>query len=161
MKVRMKALQAFNRVLGGQMIVGDPNHPEEDGRILMVDASAAALLEKDGQAQPYSLKDQAREELEAEEGGDDDTGNRDGAQVAAGLPEGTEPAQRVRERRTKPGGNTVKGDVDTATKAAVKRAPRVGVETTATTNHPQTFVDGLGNVGDQGEPLGDDPDKAP
>lgn len=167
-KIRMKVTAAFSRNLGGQIIVGDPEHPDEEGRILNVTPEVAAVLELDKQAKPYSLKDEARDELENEDGYDEDedgVGDVDAASTAGTT--ATESAQQARERRTDTSG-TRKG---ARRRAAPKKgaapkaterggAPIGGHDTNASTNHPTTAVSATGmhdanNEGASAEPGAD------
>lgn len=154
-KVRMKVLKTFTRNLGGQILAGNPDHPDEDGRILNVTEAVATVLEEDGDAKRYSFKDEAREELEGEqddehEEDDDDAddgadGGADGgvADVEAADTTGTgvkTSAQKTREKR-----------VAAAKPATSRRRPKPpvgGNETTATTNHGSTSTDGTGQTSD-------------
>jgi len=64
--VRMKALRAFSTNAGGAIVVGDPDHPLEIGRYPEVKPGAVQQLVDAGDAEPYSLRDQARDEARAE-----------------------------------------------------------------------------------------------
>jgi hypothetical protein len=180
MRVRMKVLTSFSRNLGGQIIVGDPDHPDEEGRILHVKPEVAAVLERDKQAAPYSLKDQARDEIEAE---DDDAGEGNGgvADVDAASTAGTgaeESAQQVRDRRTNTSGKGAAG-AKVGGKGAQRRtnarrgqaakptdvggAPVGGHDTNASTNHPATSVNTVGTADPTNEGVNAEPgaDAAP
>lgn len=164
-KVRMKVLQPFTRNLGGQIVHGNPDHPEEDGRILLVDEAVAVILEKDKDAKRYSFKDEAREELEGEAGGeheddDDDadetgtpaTGNVEGARTTGTGVEKS--AQTTREKRTTP--------KPARRGSKTKTAPVGGTDTTASTNHPTTAANSDGTSSSTNAGLNDAPsDEAP
>lgn len=161
-KVRMKVLRPFTRNLGGQIVHGNPDHPEEDGRILFVDESAALVLEDDGDAKRYSFKDEAREELEGEDAGDheeddDDTdtsgnGDVDGARTAGTGVEKS--AQKAREKRV--------AAAKPATGRRRAKAPVGGTDTTASTNHPTTAANSDGTSSSTNAGLNDAPsDEAP
>jgi hypothetical protein len=131
--VRMKVLKTFTRNLGGQIIAGNPKHPDEEGRILYVTEAVAVALEKDEEAKRYSLKDEARDEVAGESSGA--VGNVEGARTTGtGV---TNSAQQTRQTRVAKTGTAGKG-------RGKVTAPVGGNETTATTNHGSTSTDGTG-----------------
>jgi hypothetical protein len=177
--VRMRVLKDFTRRVDGQLVVGDPEHPDEEGRILMLSEAGAVDLENAKLAERYSHEDEALEQLAADstEGADGGPGQgEDGAtantnlQTRDGLsPQNRETSTQARTRRAdntrKAGGNPRRKPRGNKTPAAGEAggAPTGGNETTATTNHPTSSLGGdaatsTTNKGADGVP---DPDAAP
>lgn len=157
MKTRYKVLKEFTRNVAGGIVHGDPEHPDENGRIVTIDADAAQSLVDEGFLKEYSLKDEARDELAAEQEAAD--GNVDGANVHnTGMPaQGRKSAQEVRDARTNTG---TKGATATKRRPPAKGkpaaagdaggAPAGGRDTNASTNHPAAGVTGVGESVDIG-----------
>ena len=146
-KVRMLVLQAFTRNIDGQMVVGEPDHPDEESRYVRVSPKAATELEDAGLAEPYSeeeeMRDRIRDEDAAEEerkaaiaNGDPDGGRNVGGASTDGIAP-NKSAQAVRNERT----DTSNRKAQSTRKGAARRpgrrggAPAGGNETNATTNN--------------------------
>lgn len=170
-KVRMLVLQAFTRNLDGGIVVGEPDHPNEEDRYIRVSPAAAAELEEEGLAEPYSEEDEIRDRISEEERakaieeGDPDGGNNLGGASTAGIPP-NQSSQAVVNARTNTGGSRRAPRSNAKKTAAVAPgrkggAPAGGHDTNATTNNPTTTVDGdaIPNAG--GAVTAPDPDAPP
>lgn len=180
--VRMRALSPFNRVLGGQMVVGNPDHSDETQRFIEVSEADAKTLEDDGLAKPAPLveagssggpkppsrmnKDELRDLLtgagkEVSEDATrkdmldmiDDTVDTGGAATGGRIADNDKAAERLLE-----GGPETAG--------------RGGSSTNAVVGHPDgTFegapeavtvdIEAIDEDGDKDEELADDSDAAP
>lgn len=151
-KLRYKVLKTFTGNHGGQIVAGNPDHPDEEGRILFLDPLVAKPLIDSKDIKPWSFKDEARAEVEGEddehedddEKDDDKTGteggaNRDGARTSD-IPGKAKSAQTVRNERTKPARHAKKG--------STAAAPVGGHDTNASTNHGSTATNGQGVTSD-------------
>jgi len=122
----MKALAAFNRNLDGQMIVGNPDHPDANGRFVFVTEESAVKLEGESLAERRPLID-PKEGEEEETDEDGQVMPRSPEDFAAGLSS----AHQVREDNLTSGASTV-GKAGRRNKPG----PVGGSDTSATTNHP-------------------------
>jgi hypothetical protein len=165
-KVRMRALKEFTRRVDNQIVHGNPDHPDDEGKYPTTTPAGAKILEDEGLAEPFSEADQAREEAKAKKAGADkppEGGTTEG-QTNRAATAGKVTAQTVREEGT----NTTTGTGGrrrTSGKGpgAKGGAPRGGHDTNATTNNGTTSTAGTGttdttNAGATSEP---DPDAPP
>lgn len=172
-KIRMKVLEPFSRNLDGQIVTGDPKHPDEDGRFVHVSEAAAAALETAKLAKPYSLKDEAREEVLGEDDGkheedededEDEEHVPDVAATSAAGAGGADTAQKVREKRTDTSGAGKGGRRRAPAKKGAPKpgdkggAPVGGNDTNASTNHGTTSTDASGQTEGTNAGANDAPD---
>ncbi len=162
-KVRMRVLKEFTRRLDGQIVVGHPDHPEEEGRIVNVSEGAAITLEDADLAERYSEQDQAREELEDEKRQQELIA--DPAKLQQAAPEKRPTTQQVRDARTDTSKTTAGRRRNGSAKAPGGKAGAQtgGNDTNATTANPVTSTAAGGGTDGTNPGATDtpDPDAAP
>lgn len=171
-KIRMLVLAAFTRNIDGQIVVGEPEHPDENARFVHVSPAGAKELEDAKLAEPYSEEEEMRDRITAEneeaerqkriEAGDPDGGKNVGGASTDGIPPNRS-AQAVRNERTNTGGRKAQEKGKTAGTRPGRRggAPAGGHDTNATTNNPTTTTDGEDVTNAGGGTTAPDPDAPP
>jgi len=189
-KTRRKVLKEFTRNIGGQIIYGHPEHPDENGRFLQLDEDVAAVLADEGliEGEHSNEKMPQTETGERRVGGNDtimgliaegagkgvgggDTnggdGNSDGAKASE---DGRNSAQAVREKQNAgqkaPVDQKGKGSRQRGGTTDKTKAPAGGSTETANVNHPaesgpNTKPAEIPGNQSEGEVQENDPDAAP
>jgi len=190
-KTRRKVRKEFTRNLGGQIIYGHPEHPDENGRFLTLDEDTAAILADEGLIESEHTNEKMPKTETGErrvaggadtivgligegegkgEGGGNTNGGEGNSDGARASDDGRNSSQAVREKenagKKAPADQKGRGGRQRGGSTDKTKAPAGGSTETATVNHPiesgpNTKPSEIPGNQSEGEVQDEDPDAAP